>query len=399
MSAASSQPQPAHPPLLDAEALARALAVRDLTDPARGPHAMQILLDRVRAALAGRWGCAVRVHRAHPMVTVEDNYDRLRYPAGGAARDARYTRYVTPSTLLRTQTSAMIPPLLREIAAGIAAGSAASGAGGPPPAGDLLLVCPGLVYRRDTIDRLHTGEPHQADLWRLTRGWHPGRRELLEMAEAAVGAALPGAEWRAVPADHPYTLGGLQVDVRAGAEEWVEVGECGVAHPRVLAGAGLDPAEHGGLAMGLGLDRLLMLAKGVDDIRLLRSADPRVASQMLDLEPYRPVSTRPPVRRDLSLAVSAELTAEELGDRVRSALGDARAAQVEAIELLSETPGPALPPAAAARLGLRPGQKNVLVRLTIRDLSRTLTQREANELRDAVYAALHEGTVYVWAAR
>ena len=142
-----------HPPLLAPEAAARALALRDLTDPAHGPHAMQLLLERIHRALAERWRCAVRVHRAPPVVSVEDNYDRLRYPPDGAARDARYTRYLTPTTVLRTHTSAMIPPLLRALA---------ERPDEIPP--DVLLVCPGLVYRRDAIDRLHTGEPHQADL-------------------------------------------------------------------------------------------------------------------------------------------------------------------------------------------------------------------------------------------
>ena len=54
----------------------------------------------------------------------------------------------------------------------------------------------------------------------------------------------------------------------------------------------------------MGLDRLLMLRKGIPDIRLLRSADPRVAGQMTDLEPYRPVSYLPAVTRDLSVAIS-----------------------------------------------------------------------------------------------
>jgi phenylalanyl-tRNA synthetase alpha chain len=121
-----------------------------------------------------------------------------------------------------------------------------------------------------------------------------------------------------------------------------------------------------------------------------------VAAQMLDLAPYRAVSDRPPIRRDLSLAVADERTPEELGDRVRAALGE-RAAQVEAVEVLAETPGAMLPPAAAERLGLRPRQKNVLVRLTLRDLARTLTHEEANELRDIVYAALHEGAAWQWA--
>ena len=44
-------------------------------------------------------------------------------------------------------------------------------------------------------------------------------------------------------------------------------------------------------------------------------------------------------------------------------------------------------------------QKNVLVRLVIRDLERTLTSHEANELRDRVYEMLHEGSVNSWAAR
>lgn len=369
-----------HPRTLDPESLRRALDLRDLADPARGPHAMQLLLGRVVDALAARWGCAVRTHRAHPVVSVADNYDRLHYPPGGAARDARYTRYVGPDTLLRTSTTALVPPALRLLAA-------------DPPA-DVLLVCPGLVYRRDSIDRLHVGEPHQADLWRISD--RPlGTDALREMVDAAVGAALPGAAYRCNPAEHPYTLHGLEIEVRDGAR-WVEVGECGLALPAMLAEAGLDARRHSGLAMGLGLDRLLMLAKGIDDIRLLRSEDPRVAAQMLDLAPWRPVSDQPAIRRDLSLATAPDRTPEEIGDRVRQALGG-HADALEAVEVLSETPGEELPAAAAERLGILPGQKNVLVRLVIRDLARTLTSAEANELRDAVYAALHEGTAWLWA--
>ena len=59
--------------------------------------------------------------------------------------------------------------------------------------------------------------------------------------------------------------------------EWVELLECGLAHPAVLAAGGL--AGHGGLAMGIGMDRAMMLRKGIGDIRLLRSGDPRVAGQ------------------------------------------------------------------------------------------------------------------------
>jgi phenylalanyl-tRNA synthetase alpha chain len=150
--------------------------------------------------------------------------------------------------------------------------------------------------------------------------------------------------------------------------------------------------------MGIGLDRALMLRKDIGDIRLLRSSDPRIAAQIRDLEPYRPVSAQPPVRRDLSIAIALETTAEELGDRVRAALGD-RTDAVEAIEVLEETPGRELPPEAAARLGLQPGQKNVLLRVVLRHPAKTLTDPEANALRDAVYAAVHAGTEWTWAVR
>lgn len=371
-----------NPTILTHEAYLRAVTLRDLADPAQGPHAMQQLVDRIHHALCSRWGCALRVHRAHPAVPVEHNYDRLHYPPGGAARDARYTRYVSETTVLRTQTSAMIPPLLARVA--------------QDPPGDLLLACPGLVYRRDEIDRLHTGEPHQVDLWRIVRG-RVGVPELREMVEVVLEAVLPGREYRSNPSPHPYTLEGVEIEVRAEDGGWVEVGECGLALPAILDEAGLPSTEYSGLAMGLGLDRLLMLVKGMDDIRILRSADPRIAGQMLDLAPYRPVSSQPPVRRDLSLAVAADRTPEELGDRVRQALGE-RAESLESVEVLSETPYELLPEQARERIGIAPGQKNVLVRIVIRDLVRTLTSAEANALRDAVYASLHEGSAWQWAS-
>jgi phenylalanyl-tRNA synthetase alpha chain len=217
------------------------------------------------------------------------------------------------------------------------------------------------------------------------------------MVVRVVAALLPGRQWRVTPAEHPYTVSGLQIDVRSG-DDWVEIGECGLALPAILDEAGLDPAGHAGLAMGLGLDRILMLRKGLDDIRLLRSADPRIAGQMLDLSRYRPVSTQPPIRRDLSLVVAGDTTPEELGDGVRAALGE-RAECVEAIELVSQTDYAALPEAAVARLGIEAGQKNVLVRVVLRDPARTLTHAEANRLRDEIYGALHCGRAHEWAAR
>jgi phenylalanyl-tRNA synthetase alpha chain len=106
----------------------------------------------------------------------------------------------------------------------------------------------------------------------------------------------------------------------------------------------------------------------------------------------------PAVRRDLSIAVDSEDGAEELGDRVRAALG-ARAGDVEAVEVLATTPYDELPSPARARLGIAPGQTNLLVRVTLRSIDRTLTAEECNTLRDDIYAAIHRGSVWHWADR
>lgn len=367
---------------LPADRLRVALALPDLTDPAQGHHALQHLLTEAERALAGAWRVPVDRHRGPRVVAATDCYDRLGYPPDAIARDARHTRYVDDRHVLRPHTTALLPGLLDPLAAA------------PPP--EVVLSVPGIVYRRDTIDRLHTAEPHQVDLWRLrTRGPRLGHHDLQEQIRLVLAATVPGRRWRTQPRTHPYTLDGLQIDVADG-DSWVEVGECGLAHPDLLARRGLDPQATSGLAMGLGLDRLLMLRKGISDIRLLRATDPRVAVQMRDLAPYRPVSAMPPAIRDLSLAVAAGTTAEELGDRAREALGW-RATTIESLAVLAATPYEEVPAAGRQRLGLRPGQANLLVRLVLRDLERTLTAEGANILRDRVYAALHEGSVHQWA--
>jgi phenylalanyl-tRNA synthetase alpha chain len=326
----------------------------------------------------------VLVHRASPVVTIHANYEVLGYPAGAPAREARYTRYVDERRLLRTHMTAVVPEALRRLAR-------------PGGAADVVVACPGLVYRRDVVDRLHVGEPHQLDLWRVRRGEPLTTDDLDEMIGLVVSAILPGAQHRTLPASHPYTTEGREVEVEARGG-WVELLECGLAGAHVLEAGGLDPAKWSGLALGLGLDRALMLRKSVTDIRLLRSTDPRVAGQMLDLEPYRPVSAMPPTRRDLSIAVANDLTAEELGDRIRERVEPGALEAVEEVSVVAETPADDLPPQAIARIGLRQGQKNVLVRLVLRHPTCTLTAEEANRTRDDIYAAIHEGDAYEWAA-
>src|SRR4051812_20076167 len=103
--------------VISPEALDGALSTRDLTDERQGKHGMQLLVQQAHEVLVRAWSCRLLVYRACPIVSVEDNYDALGYPPEGAARDTRYSRYVSRRALLRTQTSAAIPTLLRSLSA------------------------------------------------------------------------------------------------------------------------------------------------------------------------------------------------------------------------------------------------------------------------------------------
>lgn len=336
---------------------------------------MQNLLQGVAEALQQSWNCTTRTLRNPPIVSVRDNYDSLQHPVDDVTRARRYTRYLGPTTMLRSHTSAELPQALRQY----------RGRTGV----DELLVVPGLVYRRDVVDRTHVGEPHQVDLWRIRSTPLTSAEDLPGMIGTLVEAVLPGAEWKTTPAVHPYTTNGLQIDVLH-QDQWLELAECGLIHPEVLRCAGLDPAQWSGLALGMGLDRALMLRKRIPDIRYLRATGERAAQQMLDLSPWRPVSMLPSARRDISVVIDAGEDEETLGDAVRRALGG-DAGLVESVELLSRTGGEQLPEPARERLGIRAGQDNALIRITIRPLERTLSSLQANELRNRIYRAVHQG--------
>ena len=366
-----------HTDYLTSDQLNHALNLRDLTDPAQGRHAIQALLASVVRALQPEWGASVRYVRHSPVVPVRENYDRLGYGPDDVTRARRYTRYLSPTVMLRSHTSAELPTALEEYAGRSEV--------------DELVVAPGLVYRRDVVDRSHVGEPHQVDLWRIRSTPGVGDEDMVAMIGHVVEAVLPGAEWKTTDVSHPYTVGGRQIDVLHDGE-WLELAECGRIHPEVLRGSGLDPEQWSGLALGMGLERALMLRKGIPDIRYLRAQDPRIAGQMLTLDPWQHVSLLPASRRDISVVVAQQEDAETLGDRIRIALGG-DADVVESLDVLSRTTHADLPDAARSRLGTRDGQVNLLVRIELRPIDRTLTSDQANAIRNVIYRAVHEGPV------
>jgi len=343
-------------------------------------HAIGLLVETLTAGLARTSGIAPTVVRGPRIVPVADNYDRLYYPADGEARSPRYTHYLGEGLMLRTQMTALVPNALATL---------------DQSRPEHLLILPGIVHRRDVVDRIHTGSPHQCDVWRISSGPSLGRADLIALVETIARTLLGyDPELRYNETGHPYTLGGLEVELHikdAGGDRWLEILECGLARPQLLADAGLDPARWSGLAVGMGLDRLAMLRKGLDDIRLLRDPDPRIAAQMRNLAPYIPVSRQPNIKRDLSIVVPAERSVEDLTETAMNAAGE-QARLIESLEVVARYDYSQVPQIARERLGLGVGQDNRLVRITLSDPGRALRRQEANGLYDRLYNVLHEGS-------
>lgn len=167
----------------------------------------------------------------------------------------------------------------------------------------------------------------------------------------------------------------------------LETLECGLADPELLARCGL--AGWGGLALGMGLDRMCMLAKGLPDARLLDDQDPKARAQMVDLAPWRPWSRQPGCARDISVAVPIDWVAEQVVGAAAEALS--RPEWLEAVEVVGRWEGAGIPERAAQKLGSGPEHANWLLRLRLRDWEGSIPKSLADEQARRAWDALHRG--------
>ena len=191
------------------------------------------------------------------------NFTALNMKHTHPARDARDTFYVDlpgiegEGCILRTQTSgAQIRTML---------------ASKPP----IRMVCPGRVFRCDEIDATHSPMFHQFEGLVVDRGINMGhlKSTLEHFASAVFG---PETRLRFRPHHFPYTEPSAEVDVSCyvcggtgcrvcKGEGWIELLGCGMVHPAVLRGCGID--------------RITMVKHGIDDMRLLFENDVRFLKQ------------------------------------------------------------------------------------------------------------------------
>ncbi|MCQ6255928.1 hypothetical protein [Pseudomonas sp. Q11] len=358
-------------------ALQQALSVTDLTETHTAVHAVRLMVNEIVEGLIRSGWPRARIQTGPRIVSAEENYGLLGYDPAEITLGSEHTRWVSEDSLLRTQTTSQIPAALQRAAQERKTGEM------------ILLAAPGITFRRDSRDRWHCAEPHQMDIWVLGDPELSGREHLLRLVGDILGAAVPDKPWVYSDSPHHYTEGGIEVNVlNDGAN--VEVLECGLIATSLLRRLNIDPRRHGGLALGMGLDRLTMLRKGIPDIRLLRDANERVQAQMQDLRPWNAVSRLPSISRDISVAVSPGLSEEVLTERMLQAAGDC-SGWIEEMQIKGRWVSSELPPQAIERLGLLSDQENVLLRVVLRDCSRSITTVEANALYEKIQSALHEG--------
>ncbi|GAB1131346.1 MAG: phenylalanine--tRNA ligase subunit alpha [Shewanella algae] len=232
----------------------------DVTLPGRrldngGLHPVTRTIERIESFF-GELGFSVKQGPE-----VEDdyhNFDALNIPEHHPARADHDTFYFNPKVVLRTQTSG-VQIRTMEVE--------------KPP---LRIISPGRVYRND-YDMTHTPMFHQVEgllvdknisFTNLKGTLHDFLRNFFE----------EDLEIRFRPSYFPFTEPSAEVDVK-GKNGWLEVLGCGMVHPNVLRGVGIDPDKYSGFAFGMGVERLAMLRYGVNDLRAFFENDLRFLKQ------------------------------------------------------------------------------------------------------------------------
>ena len=192
------------------------------------------------------------------------NFEALNMPPSHPARSMWDTLFVDAdpqgSVVLRTHTSPVQIRVMQEW---------------EPP---IYAVMPGRVFRKETPDATHMPVFHQIEGLVIDR--NITFTDLAGTIESFTKAFFgPGFTSRLRPSYFPFTEPSAEFDIRRPDGSWIELGGCGMVHPRVLTAAGLDPEEWSGFAFGFGIDRMAKERHGIEDIREMYSNDVRFVEQ------------------------------------------------------------------------------------------------------------------------
>ena len=199
------------------------------------------------------------------------NFDQLNTPEDHPARDVQDTFYITDDIVLRSQTSPVQARVMETK---------------KPP---IKIICPGAVYRSDSIDSTHSPVFHQVE--GLVVDKNISMTDLKGTLELFAKKCLgENTKIRFRPHHFPFTEPSAEADVSCfvcggkgckvcKGEGWIELLGCGMVHPNVLRNCNIDPEEYSGFAFGFGVERIAMAKFGIDDLRLLYENDVRFLKQ------------------------------------------------------------------------------------------------------------------------
>ncbi len=238
------------------------------TKPLGKKHPLTSVLDEIKDIFIGM---GYEIAEGPEVELDYNNFEALNIPKNHPARDTQDTFYISENVVLRTHTS---PVQIRHMQSN------------KPP---IRIICPGRVYRSDTVDATHSPVFHQVEGLVIDKGVTMG--DLVGTLQAfAKGIFGENTKIRLRPHHFPFTEPSAEVDVSCWGcggsgcrickgEGWVEILGAGMVHPNVLRECNIDPEVYSGFAFGLGIERITMGKYGIDDMRLLFENDMRFLKQ------------------------------------------------------------------------------------------------------------------------
>ena len=204
-------------------------------------------------------------------------FESLNFPKGHPARDD-YDTFMTEETdangdrlIAPAHTSTMQNRVLKKYHGNLENGEA------------IAAIVPDRVFRNEDLDARHEHTFYQVEGVYVAKGVNVGNliATLQEFLQEYYGKKL---DVRVNPFYFPFTepsfefalscpfCEGKNPDCKVcSGEGWIELLGCGMIHPNVLKAADIDPNEYTGFAFGCGIDRLVMMKYGIEDVRHFES--------------------------------------------------------------------------------------------------------------------------------
>lgn len=192
-------------------------------------------------------------------------FGALNFPENHPARDGYDTFRTEEGFIPPAHTSTMQNRILKDGRAKLEAG------------GQIAAVSYGRVFRNEDVDATHEHTFYQCEGVFVSSDANLGQMlgTLRSFFEVYYGQKL---KIKTQPAYFPFVEPGLEFAIEKPAAlggkpgEWLEMLGCGMIHPNVLRAADIDPEKYRGFAWGGGIERLVMLKYGIEDLRHFESA-------------------------------------------------------------------------------------------------------------------------------